>query len=89
MLIVKSSATANATRITHGFRGMPQLFSSKAEIPIASMVGRILYPFGVSFLLPIFVITLVKEKEDRILVMMRMVKLSDFRFTVFHLGAHE
>lgn len=73
MLLVKTSATANTTRITHGFRGMPQLFSSKAEIPIASMVGRILYPFGVSFLLPIFVITLVKEKEDRILVMMRMV----------------
>jgi hypothetical protein len=57
---------------------MPQLFSSKTEIPIASMVGRILYPFGVSFLLPIFVITLVKEKEDRILVMMRMVSFRTF-----------
>jgi hypothetical protein len=52
---------------------MPQLFTTKADLPIASFVGRILYPFGVSFLLPIFVITLVKEKEDRILVMMKMV----------------
>ena len=70
---MKTSPVANSTKITHGFRGMPQLFTTKADIPIASMVGRILYPFGVSFLLPIFVITLVKEKEDRILVMMRMV----------------
>ncbi|KAG0053436.1 hypothetical protein BGZ89_002912 [Linnemannia elongata] len=82
--ILKTSATANATRITHGFRGMPQLFSSKAEIPIASMVGRILYPFGVSFLLPIFVITLVKEKEDRILVMMRMSGLKSITYYIAH-----
>jgi hypothetical protein len=47
------------------------------------MVGRILYPFGVSFLLPIFVITLVKEKEDRILVMMRMVSYQ-FYYRVYH-----
>ncbi|KAG0052778.1 hypothetical protein BGZ83_002132 [Gryganskiella cystojenkinii] len=82
--ILKSSPTANTTRITHGFRGMPQLFSSKADIPIASMVGRILYPFGVSFLLPIFVITLVKEKEDRILVMMRMSGLKSITYYIAH-----
>ncbi|KAF9186902.1 hypothetical protein BGZ51_001692 [Haplosporangium sp. Z 767] len=82
--ILKSSPVANATTITHGFRGMPQLYSSKTEIPIASMVGRILYPFGVSFLLPIFVITLVKEKEDRILVMMRMSGLKSITYYVAH-----
>ncbi|KAG0345236.1 hypothetical protein BG004_003854 [Podila humilis] len=82
--ILKTSPVANNTKITHGFRGMPQLFSTKAEIPIASMVGRILYPFGVSFLLPIFVITLVKEKEDRILVMMRMSGLKSFTYYVAH-----
>ncbi|KAG0019644.1 hypothetical protein BGZ82_011827 [Podila clonocystis] len=82
--ILKSSSVANSTKITHGFRGMPQLFSTKAEIPIASMVGRILYPFGVSFLLPIFVITLVKEKEDRILVMMRMSGLKSITYYIAH-----
>ncbi|KAF9914359.1 hypothetical protein BX616_008450 [Lobosporangium transversale] len=82
--ILKSSPTANATKITHGFRGMPQLFTTKAEIPIASLVGRILYPFGVSFLLPIFVITLVKEKEDRILVMMKMSGLKSITYYVAH-----
>ncbi|KAF9206131.1 hypothetical protein BGZ49_002958 [Haplosporangium sp. Z 27] len=82
--ILKTSSTANTTKITHGFRGMPQLFSTKANIPIASMVGRILYPFGVSFLLPIFVITLVKEKEDRILVMMKMSGLKSFTYYVAH-----
>ncbi|KAI1317508.1 hypothetical protein EDD11_008315 [Mortierella claussenii] len=81
--ILKSSP-ANATKITHGFRGMPQLFSTKAELPIASLVGRILFPFGVSFLLPIFVITLVKEKEDRILVMMKMSGLKSIMYYIAH-----
>ncbi|KAK3828786.1 MAG: hypothetical protein J3Q66DRAFT_307161 [Benniella sp.] len=82
--ILKTSSAANATKITHGFRGMPQLFTTKADLPIASFVGRILYPFGVSFLLPIFVITLVKEKEDRILVMMKMSGLKSITYYVAH-----
>ncbi|KAF9279124.1 hypothetical protein BGZ68_008118 [Mortierella alpina] len=82
--ILRTSPVANTTKITHGFRGMPQLFTTKADIPIASMVGRILYPFGVSFLLPIFVITLVKEKEDRILVMMRMSGLRSITYYIAH-----
>ncbi|KAI8602336.1 hypothetical protein EDD21DRAFT_372164 [Dissophora ornata] len=82
--IFKTSPNANTTTITHGFRGMPQLFSTSANIPIASVVGRILFPFAVSFLLPIFVITLVKEKEDRILVMMKMSGLKSFTYYVAH-----
>jgi len=35
-------------------------------------IRRVLYPYDVSFLLPAFVITLVKEKENKVLVMMRM-----------------
>ncbi|KAG0232000.1 hypothetical protein BGW42_008511 [Actinomortierella wolfii] len=77
-------AAGNATQITHGFRGMPMLYSTKLELPIASFVGRILYPFGVSFLLPIFVITLVKEKEERILVMMRMSGLKSLTYYTAH-----
>ena len=33
---------------------------------------RVLYPYGASFLLPAFVITLVKEKENKVLVMVSM-----------------
>ncbi|OZJ06092.1 hypothetical protein BZG36_01131 [Bifiguratus adelaidae] len=66
-----ASALANAT-ITHGYRVMPDYYSSQVNIPIATLAGRVLYPFGVSFLLPIFVIILVREKEERILVMMKM-----------------
>ncbi|KAG0321451.1 hypothetical protein BGZ99_003922 [Dissophora globulifera] len=82
--IFKTSPTANGTRIIHGFRGMPQLFSSNLELPIASIIGRILFPFAVSFLLPIFVITLVKEKEERILVMMKMSGLKSITYYVAH-----
>ncbi|RKO85831.1 hypothetical protein BDK51DRAFT_32114 [Blyttiomyces helicus] len=40
--------------------------------PFSGLIGRVLFPFGVSFLMPVFVIMLVKEKEERILVMMQM-----------------
>jgi len=63
---------ANAS-ISHSYRSMPQYANTKINLPVATAIGRILYPWGVSFLLPIFVIIMVKEKEDRILVMMKMV----------------
>ncbi|RUP48908.1 hypothetical protein BC936DRAFT_143659 [Jimgerdemannia flammicorona] len=73
----------NAT-ITHGYRIMPSLYSTMVNLPIGSLAGRILYPFGVSFLLPIFVIALVKEKEERILVMMRMNGLKSYTYYLTH-----
>ena len=71
-------------RITAGFRAMPQVESTGYSVPIGSAVGTILYPFGVSFLLAIFVLILVKEKEDRIEVMMRMNGLSSWSYYVTH-----
>ncbi|KAI9592525.1 hypothetical protein BDF19DRAFT_211325 [Syncephalis fuscata] len=75
----------NDITITHGLRMYPVLQRATADIPIASYVGRILFPFGISFLLPIFVITLVKEKEDRILIMMRIngLKARNYYFVRF------
>lgn len=64
--------TLTNASISHGFRAMPQYSNTKINLPVATAIGRILYPWGVSFLLPIFVIIMVKEKEDRILAMMRM-----------------
>ena len=51
---------------------MPYLWESLMNIRTGIFIGRVLYPYGVSFLLPAFVIILVKEKENKVLVMMRM-----------------
>ncbi|KAI9002146.1 hypothetical protein DFJ74DRAFT_696885 [Hyaloraphidium curvatum] len=70
---------SNAT-ISRGFRAMPQYANTKINLPVATAIGRILYPWGVSFLLPIFVIIMVKEKEDRILSMMKMNGMTSFTY---------
>ncbi|ORZ30827.1 P-loop containing nucleoside triphosphate hydrolase protein [Catenaria anguillulae PL171] len=68
--------------IVQGLRAFPQLVSTAFTINIGTFLGRILYPFGISFLLPIFVITITREKEDRIAIMMQMygLKLSTYYF---------
>jgi hypothetical protein len=38
-------------------------------VDIGTVFGGFTFPYGLSFLLPIFVLTLVKEKEDRIQIM--------------------
>lgn len=69
---VLKKATNGAAQISQGFRIFPEKYNSELPIDLASMIGVILFPWGVSFLLPIFVIALVKEKEERFLVMMNM-----------------
>ncbi|KAK9688180.1 hypothetical protein K7432_014492, partial [Basidiobolus ranarum] len=81
---LKSSPQGADAMISHGFRVMPQLISTEINVPIGSLIGGILYPFGISFLIPIFVLILVKEKEDRILVMMRMNGLSPRAYYLAH-----
>ncbi|KAI8894334.1 hypothetical protein BC833DRAFT_634258, partial [Globomyces pollinis-pini] len=71
-------------KITQGLRILPQIASNKFELPFGSLIGAILYPFGVSFLLPIFAITLVQEKERRILVMMRMNGMKSWSYYLSH-----
>lgn len=73
-----------AAQITQGFRIMPQLGTTLISIPFGGIIGGILYPFGVSFLLPIFAITLVQEKESRILVMMKMNGVKSFAYYLSH-----
>jgi hypothetical protein len=74
----------STAKITQGLRLFPQLGSSKLELPFGSLIGSILYPFGISFLLPIFVIVLVQEKENRILVMMRMNGMKSWAYYLSH-----
>ncbi|CAG8815504.1 11897_t:CDS:2, partial [Gigaspora margarita] len=72
--------------ITTGFRSMPHLYIDIFDINqlFSSLIGGILYPFGISFLLPTFVIILVKEKEDRIVRMMKMHGLSSIVYYFTH-----
>lgn len=59
-------------QITQGFRILPQVVNTKIVSNFAGVIGVILFPFGVSFLLPIFAILLIQDKEQRILIMMKM-----------------
>lgn len=69
----------NAT-ITQGLRILPFLASSKFSFEFAGLIGGILFPFGVSFLLPVFVVFLVQEKESRILIMMKMNGVKEWAY---------
>ena len=77
--------TDNKVKITQGFRAFPELYTPKVDFDIASIVGIILYPWGISFLIPVFVIGLVKDKEERYLVMMKMngMKSRTYYITVY------
>ncbi|KAI8848836.1 hypothetical protein BC829DRAFT_207092 [Chytridium lagenaria] len=70
--------------ITQGVRIFPSLDSTKIDFPFGGLVGRVLYPFGVSFLIPVFVLMLVKEKEDRILIMMKMNGMKIWAYYLVH-----
>ncbi|KAJ3278070.1 hypothetical protein HDU76_010033, partial [Blyttiomyces sp. JEL0837] len=82
--VVIKAATKEAAVVTQGIRSFPETHNTKSNLHLADMIGGGLYPFGVSFLLPIFVIVLVKEKEDKILVMMKMNGLRPFAYYLSH-----
>jgi len=75
--------SSNTVRITQGFRSFPELVESGLPIDLPSLIGIALFPWGVSFLLPIFVIGLVKEKEERFLVMMNMNGMKSSTYYIF------
>ncbi|KAJ3070542.1 hypothetical protein HDU98_006470 [Podochytrium sp. JEL0797] len=70
--------------VTQGLRAFPEVKDLVPKLPFGGFVGRVLYPFGVSFLLPIFVIMLVKEKEDRIYIMMKMNGVTSWAYYTTH-----
>ena len=84
-ILRKSNPTlySNAT-ITQGLRAFPQIYSTATKFQFGGIIGGILYPFGVSFLLPSFVISLVKEKEERILIMMKMNGINELSYYASH-----
>jgi hypothetical protein len=80
-----NTSSLGAAQITQGYRSMPEVRSTKIDFPFDGLIGGILYPLGISFLLPIFVVTLVREKESRIAVMMKMNGLKTSVYYLSHL----
>ncbi|ORX81188.1 hypothetical protein BCR32DRAFT_232892 [Anaeromyces robustus] len=78
--------TNNSSSISQGFRSFPERIINNEigiDINVPSIIGAILYPWGVSFLIPIFVMSLVKEKEERYLVMMNMNGMKSSTYYIF------
>ncbi|KAJ3305606.1 hypothetical protein HDV03_001251 [Kappamyces sp. JEL0829] len=71
-------------QITQGFRILPQVQNNAISFNAAGNIGVILFPFGVSFLLPIFALVLVQEKEQRILIMMKMNGMKSWAYYLSH-----
>ncbi|KAJ3048591.1 hypothetical protein HDU99_009124, partial [Rhizoclosmatium hyalinum] len=67
-----SSMRLSQAVITQSVRAFPILSSTAIVLPLGNVIGSILYPFGVSFLMPLFVVSLVKEKERKIVAMMKI-----------------
>ncbi|KAI8845059.1 hypothetical protein BJ741DRAFT_644553 [Chytriomyces cf. hyalinus JEL632] len=70
--------------ITQGVRAFPEVKSGKPNLKLAAQIGNFLFPFAVSFLLPVFVVMLVKEKEDRVLIMMKMNGMNTWLYYLAH-----
>ncbi|TPX73229.1 hypothetical protein CcCBS67573_g05503 [Chytriomyces confervae] len=81
---VGQNDTLQKATVTQGIRAFPFTKDTALTLPFGGLIGRILYPFGVSFLLPIFVIMLVKEKEDRIYIMMKMNGVKSWAYYITH-----
>lgn len=84
-ILRKGNATYyGGATITQGFRSFPQIVNTGLKLQFGGIIGGILYPFGVSFLLPIFVIALVREREERILIMMKMNGIKPLAYYASH-----
>jgi hypothetical protein len=66
-LRTSSAVYSNAT-ISQSLRAFPILKTNAVSVSYGSYLGRILFPFGVSFLLPVFVLNLVQEKEAKVYI---------------------
>ena len=64
------------TVITQGTRAFPTLAKADIAPSFDAIIGKVLYPLGISFLLPVFTSMLVRDKETNILAMLRMVSKS-------------
>ncbi|KAI9327884.1 hypothetical protein BDR26DRAFT_874694 [Obelidium mucronatum] len=73
-----SSKDLSEAVITQSIRVFPILYSTGLKLPLDEFIGQILYPFGVSFLLPLFAVELVREKETKNGIKTWIYSLSQF-----------
>ncbi|OLY78301.1 ABC transporter A family member 8 [Smittium mucronatum] len=71
-LFLRSSLKNKKSKIVHTLRAMPQLYYYEFSVPMGSLIGSSLYPFGITFMISILVIILVSEKQSKIQKMMFM-----------------
>jgi hypothetical protein len=79
-----NSTRFGSAQITQGLRILPQVGNTEVKLAFDGIIGAILNPFGVSFLLPVFAVLLVQEKENRILVMMKMNGMRTWAYYLSH-----
>ena len=73
LVLTAVKSTASSISITPVYQIMPRYVSTKIEIPASLLSSRILFPFGISFFIPLFVYTLALEKQSRIFIMMKVM----------------
>jgi hypothetical protein len=66
------------------YRVMPHFVSSKLQIPASLLSARVLFPFGISFFIPVFCYMLVQEKQQRIFILMKMNGLKPWLYFIAH-----
>lgn len=66
-------STGSNITITPVYRVMPRYVSAIVNVPVSLLSARVLFPFGLSFFIPLFVYTLTMEKQSRIFIMMKVV----------------
>ena len=70
--------------INPSYRIMPDFVSIKFDIPASLLSARVLFPFGISFFIPVFCYMLVQEKQQRIFILMKMNGLKPWLYLVAH-----
>jgi hypothetical protein len=81
-----STSSIRNSQISQSIRAFAQekVWYTGESVVFENMIGKMVYPLGLSFLLPMFVLTLVREKEDKILIMMKMHGLSTVKYYLAH-----
>eukprot|EP00158_Paraphelidium_tribonemae_P006581 Partr_v1_DN27888_c0_g1_i2_m22819 putative (ABC) transporter len=79
-------AVSKSAVISHALRALPQTvkWAEFSFFDAETQLGTTTYPYALAFQLPLFVLTLVKEKESRIMIMMNMHGLSTFTYYLSH-----
>ncbi|CAG8542836.1 5920_t:CDS:10, partial [Ambispora gerdemannii] len=79
------ASTKEYVEIVAKLQAMPRKFDIKELDPdLTALIGWAFYPYAISFLMPIFVMVLVREKEERVFIIMKMSGLSTFKHTLGH-----